>query len=69
MTLMLEEFSFHRYEGLDDRALLVLWAALEQFGYRQLTVFWRMRGLIRFLRGRRDWGAMQRKGFGSPSTG
>jgi cellulose synthase/poly-beta-1,6-N-acetylglucosamine synthase-like glycosyltransferase len=69
MTLMLEEFSFHRYEGLDDRALLVLWAALEQFGYRKLTVFWRMRGLIRFLRGRRDWGAMQRKGFGSPSTG
>jgi len=69
MTLMLEEFSFHRYEGLDDRALLLLWAALEQFGYRQLTVFWRMRGLIRFLRGRRDWGAMQRKGFGSPSTG
>jgi hypothetical protein len=66
---LLEELSFHRYEGLDDRALLILWAALEQFGYRQLTVFWRMRGLIRFLRGRRDWGAMQRKGFGSPSTG
>jgi cellulose synthase/poly-beta-1,6-N-acetylglucosamine synthase-like glycosyltransferase len=69
MTLILEEFSFHRYEGLDDRALLLLWAALEQFGYRQLTVYWRMRGLVRFLRGRRDWGAMQRKGFESPTAG
>jgi uncharacterized membrane protein HdeD (DUF308 family) len=67
MTLVLEEFSFHRYEGFDDRALLLLWAALEQFGYRQLTIFWRLRGMVRFLRGRRDWGAMQRKGFGSPS--
>jgi cellulose synthase/poly-beta-1,6-N-acetylglucosamine synthase-like glycosyltransferase len=69
MTFILEEFSFHRYEGLDDRALLLLWAALEQFGYRQLTVYWRMRGLVRFLRGRRDWGAMQRKGFESPTAG
>lgn len=68
MTFALEEFSFHRYEGLDDRALLFLWAVLEQFGYRQLTIFWRLRGIVRFLRGRRDWGAMQRRGFGTPST-
>ena len=66
MTFLMEEFSFHRYEGLDDRLLLFLWAALEQFGYRQLTIYWRLRGILRFLQGRQDWGAMQRRGFAAP---
>jgi len=26
-------------------------------------VYWRLRGLWKFLRGRKDWGAMERKGF------
>jgi cellulose synthase/poly-beta-1,6-N-acetylglucosamine synthase-like glycosyltransferase len=69
MTFVMEEFSFHRYERLNDRALLFLWAALEQFGYRQLTIFWRLRGIVRFLRGKRDWGTMERRGFGIPASG
>jgi hypothetical protein len=36
---------------------------LENLGYRQMTVYWRLRGLWKFLRGRKDWGAMERKGF------
>ena len=67
-TLGLEEWSFHRYESLQDRLLLVLWATLENCGYRQLTVFWRLRGLARFLRGRTDWGAMERRGFRSAAS-
>jgi cellulose synthase/poly-beta-1,6-N-acetylglucosamine synthase-like glycosyltransferase len=63
LTVVLEEFSFHRYEGLRDRLLLLLWALLENFGYRQLTVFWRLRGLVKFLRGRMEWGAMEHRGF------
>jgi cellulose synthase/poly-beta-1,6-N-acetylglucosamine synthase-like glycosyltransferase len=63
LTLVLEELNFHRYEGLWDRFLLVAWALLEPLGYRQLTVLWRLRGLGNFLRGRRDWGAMERRGF------
>jgi hypothetical protein len=67
-TLMLEELSFHRYDGLGDRALLVLWALLESLGYRQLTVVWRLRGIWKFLRKRTDWGAMQRRGFAAPPS-
>jgi len=67
-TLMLEELSFHRYERLGDRALLVVWALLESFGYRQLTVVWRLRGIWKFLRKRTDWGAMQRRGFATPPS-
>ena len=62
-TLILEDLSFHRYNTFRDRALLFWWALLENMGYRQLTVYWRVRGLWRFLRGRKEWGTMERKGF------
>lgn len=62
-TLILEDLSFHRYATFRDRALLFWWALVENLGYRQMTVFWRLRGLWKFLRGRKDWGAMERKGF------
>ena len=62
-TLILEDVSFHRYETFRDRALLFWWALVENLGYRQLTVYWRLRGLWKFLRGRKEWGAMERKGF------
>ena len=45
--------------------VLAGWALLESFGYRQMTVWWRLRGLFKFFIGRRDWGAMQRRGFQS----
>lgn len=63
LTLLLEELSFHRYERFRDRALLLLWAFVENLGYRQLTALWRLRGLIAFVRGRKDWGRMDRRGF------
>ena len=62
-SLLLEEFSFHRHETIRDRALLVIWTMLETFGYRQLTVYWRIRGAWNFFRGRSEWGAMERRGF------
>lgn len=62
-TLILEDISFHRYDTFRDRVLLLSWALLENFGYRQMTVYWRLRGLWKFLRGKKDWGAMERKGF------
>jgi len=62
-TLILEDLSFHRYETFRDRALLFWWALVENLGYRQMTVYWRLRGLWKFLRGKKDWGVMERKGF------
>jgi cellulose synthase/poly-beta-1,6-N-acetylglucosamine synthase-like glycosyltransferase len=65
LALMLEELSFRRYGRARDRALLVLWAVLENLGYRQLTVWWRLRGIASYLRGKKSWGKMTRKGFNS----
>jgi cellulose synthase/poly-beta-1,6-N-acetylglucosamine synthase-like glycosyltransferase len=62
-ALVLEEFSYQSYPRFTDRLLLLLWALTENLGYRQLTVLWRVRGMLKFLVGRRDWGRMERRGF------
>jgi cellulose synthase/poly-beta-1,6-N-acetylglucosamine synthase-like glycosyltransferase len=63
LALMLEELSFRRYGRARDRALLVVWAVLENLGFRQLTVWWRLRGIVSYIRGKKSWGKMTRKGF------
>jgi len=40
-----------------------LYAVLETFGYRQRTVWWRLRAFFTLRKGRRVWGEMTRKGF------
>lgn len=67
-TLLLEELSFHRHESMRDRLILLGWALLENLGYRQMSVVWRLNGLKKYLNGNTQWGAMTRKGFGTPTT-
>lgn len=52
-AIMLEEFSFPMYRKPRELALLYAAAVLENFGYRQLTVWWRLKGFFRWLRGKR----------------
>ena len=68
LTFALEEFTFHRYDRMRDRFLLLLYASLENVGYRQLTVYWRLRGLLKYFRGRKEWGTMTRRGFQAPAA-
>lgn len=63
LALLFEELSFRRYGTVKDRSILLLWAVLENVGYRQLTVWWRLKGLFHFLRGNTEWGVMERSGF------
>ena len=63
LTLLLEEFTFRRYQDFGDRARLLFWGLLENLGYRQMTLVWRLWGLLKFFRGRREWGVMERRGF------
>ena len=67
-VLLFEEVSFHRYEGMRDRLWLLLWMLLEYFGYRQLTVLWRLCGFCKFWRGRTDWGVMKHQGFATAAS-
>ena len=67
-TLVLEELSFQRYRRLRDRFVLFGWAMLENLGYRQITVLWRLQGIWKYLRGRKDWGVMERRGLNRDTT-
>jgi cellulose synthase/poly-beta-1,6-N-acetylglucosamine synthase-like glycosyltransferase len=64
-AVALEEVSFRRYRRLGDLARLLLYAALENCGYRQWTVVWRLRAFWAVFRDRRGWGEMVRRGFGA----
>jgi cellulose synthase/poly-beta-1,6-N-acetylglucosamine synthase-like glycosyltransferase len=64
----LEELSFRRYSRTGDLLTLFGIAVLENFGYRQLNVYWRIRGFISKIRGVSTWGAMERKGFGETAV-
>lgn len=68
LTLILEDVSYRRYPAISDRFVLFGWTLLENIGYRQLTVLWRIRGLWKFLRGNKQWGAMERRGIGSAAA-
>ena len=68
-AVMLEELSFHLYPRTRDILLLYLVAILENFGYRQLTVIWRLQGLVRWLIGRRHkWESIARTSSLSEQT-
>jgi cellulose synthase/poly-beta-1,6-N-acetylglucosamine synthase-like glycosyltransferase len=70
VALVVEEYSFHRYRGWRDLAVAVAAAVVENLGYRQVTAWWRLRGLIdSLLRRRAVWGQMTRVGFAGTSPG
>ena len=61
--LLLEEMSFHIYPKGRHLLWLGLFVVLENFGYRQLTTWWRLIGLYRWaMQGEASWGTMVRKG-------
>jgi cellulose synthase/poly-beta-1,6-N-acetylglucosamine synthase-like glycosyltransferase len=62
-AVVLEEFTMRRYPSVKDLARLLAAAVLENFGYRQLLTLWRLEGVWDGLRGKRGWGAMERRGF------
>ena len=66
IAVILEELSFRRYPRLMDLLRLAAYGVLENFGYRQLTTWWRLMGVVDYLRGKQAWGVMTRKGFSKP---
>jgi cellulose synthase/poly-beta-1,6-N-acetylglucosamine synthase-like glycosyltransferase len=66
LAISLEEISFKRYPKFSDLSQLFFLSVLESFGYRQLNAWWRIHGVYSFMRGKKEWGKMERKGFGTP---
>ncbi len=62
-AVFLEELRLRRYPRWRDLGKLTAYGILENFGYRQLNTYWRVKGLISFIRKNTEWGEMERKGF------
>ncbi|HEV2176034.1 MAG TPA: glycosyltransferase [Terriglobia bacterium] len=54
-AVVLEELTHRRYPRLRDLETLLWYALLENFGYRQLILWYRFQGVARFLAGIRKW--------------
>ncbi len=62
-TLLLADLGERRYPRLADRLRLVMWMVVESLIYRPVTVIWRLKGIWGYLRGKKEWGVMTRRGF------
>lgn len=54
-AVVLEELTHRRYPSLKDFSILLLYAVLENFGYRQLILWFRLQGYLKFHAGFRKW--------------
>ena len=63
-TLVLEELAFRRYPKTLELLRLFGAGFIENLGYHQLTMCWRLIGWWDYVKGNTAWGRMERKGFG-----
>lgn len=67
-AVLLEEMSYRRYPRLSDTLRLLVYAVLENFGYRQILSFWRTQAVLKFFLTRdRKWEVVRKKGFTRPA--
>ncbi len=66
-AIALEDASFGRHPGWAQLGRIILFAVLENAGFRQLSHLWRLEGFWQLVRGG-EWGAMERKGFAPPDV-
>jgi cellulose synthase/poly-beta-1,6-N-acetylglucosamine synthase-like glycosyltransferase len=64
-AIAIEDVSYRRYPTPGDVVRLALVAVLEAVSYRQLNDLWRTVAYADIARGKRGWGAQQRRGFAS----
>jgi cellulose synthase/poly-beta-1,6-N-acetylglucosamine synthase-like glycosyltransferase len=62
-AILLEEVTFRRYGSQRDVFRLLFYAFAEALGYRQMTIWFRLKAFWKMLRGDQRWGVMRREGF------
>lgn len=62
-ALLIDNWGFNLFRGARARLTLLAAAIFENLGYRQMTLWFRLRGLIKYMIGEKSWGKMTRKGF------
>jgi cellulose synthase/poly-beta-1,6-N-acetylglucosamine synthase-like glycosyltransferase len=54
-AVLLEELTYRRYPRFRDLVILLVFAMFENIGYRQLVLYFRFQGVLKFLAGSRRW--------------
>ena len=62
-AILLEEYSLQRYPRMADVVVIAAFGILENLVYRQWLTFVRVKAFADLLRGKNEWGAMEKKGF------
>lgn len=62
-AVMLDEYNFRKYDRIVEYLTLGLFSVLENFGYRQLTTWWRLVAMATYRRRQNVWGEMKRTRF------
>lgn len=63
LAILLEELSAHRYPRLRDIVILTVSGLAENLFYRQYLSVVRARAYVDYLKGKTEWGAMEKRGF------
>ncbi|MCC5894723.1 MAG: glycosyltransferase family 2 protein [Alkalibacterium sp.] len=62
-AILLDEYNFSKYSDIKDYLLLIAYSIMENFGYRQLTTWWRFTAFISYSKKNQVWGEMTRTKF------
>ena len=65
-SVLLEEITYRRYPRMRDLWILLLFSIIENFGYRQIVVFFRVQGFLQYLRGKKRWEVVRHTARVSP---
>lgn len=68
-SVLFEAWGMNTYPKKRELFRMILLAFTEIFWFRPLTLFWRCEGLVRFVRGKSDWGNMKRVGIAEREKG
>lgn len=68
-AILLEAFTFHKYDKPSHIASFLFTAMLEPLIFHPLTVWWGILGNIDYFRGKSGWGVQERKGFARKKKG
>jgi cellulose synthase/poly-beta-1,6-N-acetylglucosamine synthase-like glycosyltransferase len=55
-ALITDEYTYSQYPEVKDMATLNMYGLIENLGYRQLHTWWRIHGVIDYMRGKTTWG-------------
>jgi len=62
-SILMEESTFKKYTGFKDVIHMIFYTFVENLGFRQIVLLYRLEGFWKYIVGIKDWGSKKRRGF------